>query len=155
MKTAVQLRPARRDQPFASLVHGSPVATAPGARGAIAFFLPGQLVAYRIRYRRRTCLFVFRTLDVDDRLAASLPGVRPRVQLLIAVRTEARARLLRSLFEYLLKSGHDPKALPDAFYLRASVVLGGRLPAKKILHSLLYDPLQPHRLRFESQEGER
>ena len=42
--------------------------------------------------RRRPRLFVFRTLTVDDRLAATLPGVRPPVKLLLELRTKGRIR---------------------------------------------------------------
>ena len=66
-----------------------------GHRGCLpvrsALFGPGELVGYRIQYRRRTRVFVFRTLYADDPLAASVPGVRPRVHLLLGAR-DARAR---------------------------------------------------------------
>jgi hypothetical protein len=124
-------------------VYGSPSATVAGKIGPIAVFSSRALVAYRIGRRRRTRLFVFRTLDVDDRLAASLPGVHPRVQLLFEVRSAARARMVRHLFRYLAKSGRDSRSLPDGFYVRVGVVLGGRLPAHKVLLSLLAHSLGP------------
>jgi hypothetical protein len=138
MRTAVQLRhPAGKDVPRSELLFGTPAALVAGALGPIALFEPGELVAYRIRYRRRTRVFVFRTLDVHDRLAASVPGVKPQVQLLLDLHSTGRARLVRGLFAYLTKHRHDPGVLPNSFYVRAGAVLGGRLPAHKILVSLL------------------
>jgi len=138
MNTAVQLRQPGRDAPRCELVYGTPYAQVTGKLGAVALFSSDQLVAYRIHYRRKTRLFVFKTLEVDDHLAARLPGVSPRVRLLFDVRTPGRARLVRGLFAYLARA-HDPSVLPDSFYVRVGVVLGGHLPAHKILLSLL-DP---------------
>jgi hypothetical protein len=138
MNTAVQLRPIlARDLPRCELVHGTPREIVSGALGPVAIFPPGDLVAYMVRSRRRARLFVFRTLVIDDRLAAALPGVRPRVQLLLDTRSVGRSRLVRRLFAYLVKTSRDPVGLPDAFYLRVGVVLAGRLPPRKILLSLL------------------
>jgi hypothetical protein len=138
MRTAVQLRlPAGEDLPRSELLCGAPCSIVAGTLGPVALFGSGELVAYRIRHRRRTHVFVFRTLDVDDPLAASVPGVRPRVQLLLELRSAGRARLVRGLFAYLAKDCPDPARLPDAFYVRVGVVLAGRLPAHKILVSLL------------------
>jgi hypothetical protein len=138
MKTAVQVRhPAGDDYPRAELLSGCPCAVVPSPRGPVALFGPGEIVAYRIRYRRRARVFVFRTLDVDDPLAASVPGVCPRVRLLLELGTAGRTRLVRGLFAYLAGHAHDASRLPDAFYLRVGSVLGGRLPAHKILVSLL------------------
>jgi hypothetical protein len=44
---------------------------------------------------------------------------------------------VRGLFAYLAKQAHDPSSLPDAFYVRVGFALGGRLPAHKMLVSLL------------------
>ena len=99
MNTAVQLRTiAAFDLPRCDLVYGSPLRFLAGDRGPVALLAPGELVAYRLSGRRLTRLFVFRTLDIDDRLAAFVPGVRPRVRLLIAVRSAKRVRLARGLF---------------------------------------------------------
>ena len=138
MKTAVQIRTAAGDErPRAELVLGTPCDLDEGTLGPVARFEPGQVVAYQIRSRRRQRLFVFRTLEVDDDLAVYLPGVHPRVQLLMQLRTGGRIRLARSLFAYLLRNGWDPSALPDGFYARVGAMLGGRLPGHKILPSLL------------------
>jgi hypothetical protein len=141
MNTAVQLRQSGSGTPRIELVYGKPYAQVTGKLGAVALFSSGQLVAYRIRYHHKTRLFVFKTLEVDDRLAARIPGVCPHVQLLFDVRTPGRARLVRGLFAYLARA-HDPSVLPDSFYVRVGIVLGGRLPAHKILPSLL-PPLAP------------
>ncbi len=82
-------------------------------------------------------LFVFRRLEVDDAFAVTMPGVRPRVQPLMELGTAGRIRLARSLFAFLLRTGRDPSALPDIFYVRVSAALGGRLPGHKVLLSLL------------------
>ncbi len=138
MNTAVQLRTiAAVDLPRCDLVHGSPLRFLAGDLGPIALLAPGEVVAYRLRSRRLTRLFVFRTLDNDDRLAAFVPGVRPRVRLLIAVRSAGRVRLVRGLFAYLAETGRQPSHLTDAFYLRIGVTLAGRLQGREILPSIL------------------
>jgi len=142
MNTAVQLRRAG-DLLRSDLLYGVPRTTVAGKLGPVALFAAGELVAYRIRHRRRTRLFVFRTLDVDDRLAASLPGVRPRVHLLLEVHTAGRVRLVRGMFAHLVKNRRDPCGLPDGFYVRVGVALAGRLPPHKILLSLLSFSLGP------------
>ena len=139
MNTAVQLRPARGDLPRCDLVHGTPREVLTSSLGSVALFASGELVAYLVRSRRRTCLFVFRTLGADDPLAATAPGVRPRVQLLLEVRSAGRTRLVQRLFAYLARTQCDPASLADGFYLRVGALLGGRLPAHKILRSLLGD----------------
>jgi hypothetical protein len=138
MNTAVQLRPiAAVDLPRCDLLHGSPREILPGDLGPVALFAAGEIVAYRLRSRRRTSLFVFRTLDVDDRLAAAVAGVRPHVHLLLELHSAGRVRLTRALFASLIRSNRDPSGLPDAFYVRVGVALAGRLPVQKILLSLL------------------
>lgn len=138
MNTAVQLRTlAAGDMPRCDLVHGSPLRFLAGDLGPIALLAPGEVVAYRLRSRRLTRLFVFRTLDIDDRLAAFVPGVRPGVRLLIAVRSAGRVRLACDLFAHLTKTGRTPSRLTDAFYLRVGVALAGRLPSREIQPSLL------------------
>jgi hypothetical protein len=138
MKTAVQLRTLAGDErPRAELLFGTPSDLGEGKLGPVARFESGQVVAYQIRTRRRRRLFVFRTLDVDDAFAVAVPGVRPRVQLLLELRTAGRIRLVRSLFAYLVRTGRDPSARPDTFYTRLGALFGGRLPGHKILLSLL------------------
>jgi hypothetical protein len=138
MKTAVQLRTLAGDErPRAELLFGTPCDLGQGTLGPVARFESGEVVAYRIRSRRRRRLFVFRTLEVDDAFAVAVPGVRPRVQLLMELGTAGRIRLAKSLFAYLVRTGWDPSALPDIFYVRVAAALGGRLPPHKILVSLL------------------
>jgi hypothetical protein len=138
MKTAVQVRhPSGDVHPRGELLCGEPCAVISAPLGPVALFGSGEVVAYRIQFRHRVRVFVFRTLDVDDPLAACIPGVRPRVQLLLELTTRGRTRLVRGLFAYLTRQALDPSSLPDAFYLRAGLALAGRLPAHKILVSLL------------------
>ena len=103
----------------------------------LAVFLPDQVVGYLLLGAGVRRLFVFRTLEKRENGAARLPGVRPRVRLLIEVRSRSRIDRLRRLFAYLLKQGFSPSALPDEFYLRVSFLLGGRLPARKVVRALL------------------
>ena len=140
MNTLVQLRPVRDDSPGCGLLHGNPLEITRGSLGPVALFAAGEVVAYELRHQGRAHLYVFRTLEVDDPLAACVPGVRPRVRLLVDLCSAGRIRLARSLFNYLLKSRREPSDLPDAFYLRISVALAGRLPAHRILVSLLSPP---------------
>ncbi|HEY4016046.1 MAG TPA: hypothetical protein VGM06_22075 [Polyangiaceae bacterium] len=137
MKTALQLRDGQGDAPRCELLWGEPLEVLGGPLGPILVFGAGAIVAYVLQSRRRRHLFVFRTLEVDDPLAASVPGVRPRVQLLLDLVSAGRVRLVRGLFAYLMKTGRAPSDLPDDFYVRISAVLCGRLPGHKILRSLL------------------
>jgi hypothetical protein len=153
MNTAVQLRRGLDEGPRSEILYGAPHQTVAGRLGPIALFAPGELVAFRIGQHRRTRLFVFRTLAVDDRLAATVPGVHPRVQLLFDVRTLGRTRLVRGLFGYLARTGRDPGDLSDDFYVRVGVVLGGRLPPHKVLVSLLSPPQRPGQVIGDSASG--
>ena len=138
MRTAVQLRRTfGAEAPTTELVYGQPSEFVTASLGPVAVFGSGVVVAYLLRYRRRQRLFVFRTLDVDDAMAASVPGVSPRVQLLMALRTAGRVRLARRLFAYVVRLGRDPSALPDAVYVHVAAVLEGRLPPHRILPALL------------------
>jgi len=138
MKTAVQLRTSvGAERPRAELLFGTPCDLGEGRLGPVARFESGEVVAYQIRSRRRRRVFVFRTLEVDDAFAVDVPGVRPHVQLLLQLRTAGRIRLVRSLFAYLTRTGRDPSALPDVFYIRVGAMLGGRLPGHKVLLHLL------------------
>jgi hypothetical protein len=136
MRTAVQLReppaPVR-----AELLHGAPAAWTHAKGAAVALFEPGALVAYILHGPRASRLFVFRTLAVSDRLAAAIPGVRPRAQLLLDIHSLGRIRHVRGLFAYLVRRGTAPGDLPDDVYVRVGAALGGRLPAHAILPSLL------------------
>jgi hypothetical protein len=146
MKTAVQLRhPAGDDLPRSELLGGTPCDVVAGALGPVALFPSEEVVAYLLRRQRRVRLFVFRTLAVDDRLAATVPGVRPKVRLLLELRTAGRIRRVRALFAYLLRTNRNPSSLTDGFYVRVGILLAGRLPAHKILLSLLL----PGRVRRE------
>jgi hypothetical protein len=136
MRTAVQLRAESTTVPRSELLYGAPCEMVDGKQGPVALFAPDALVGYLFRSRRRAHLFVFRTLMVDDRLATLVPGVHPRVRLLVDVRSVARVRLIRSLFRRLLRDGQDPTALPDGFYLRVGVAVSGRLRRGNPLDSL-------------------
>ena len=75
--------------------------------------------------------------------AATVPGVSPRVRLLLELYTALRIRRSRALFAYLARTRRDPSALTDGFYVRVGVALAGRLPEPKILRSFLSTPPAP------------
>jgi len=143
VRTAVQLLPSHGESLLAELVYGLPDDTRAGRLGPVALFPSDSIVAYRFRSGRRDRLYIFRTLAVDDSMAATIPGVRPRVRLLVHLRSAGRVRLARRLFAYLCKQSIPPERIPDDTYLRIGVALSGRLPRHKILVSLL--PPQPRR----------
>ncbi|MGO9836894.1 MAG: hypothetical protein ACLP1X_22085 [Polyangiaceae bacterium] len=62
------------------------------------------------------------SFTVDDRLAASIPGVRPRVQFLLQVRTPGRIRRAPALLAYLARK-RDPSTPSDAFHVRVGFAL--------------------------------
>ena len=136
MKTAVQLHAAANRLPRCELVYGRPVEVVAGPDGPIALFDSGEVVAYLLRARWRRHLYVFRTLQVDDRFAASVCGVRPRVRLLLHLRSRMQIRRARGLFSHLQKHGPEPSELADAFYFRVSGPLGRRLVTQTLLLSL-------------------
>lgn len=138
MNTAVQLRPPSSPPPQCEILHGTPVSVQSGARGPVAVFQPNRLVAYVMTTSaRRRRLFLFRTIGAVDATAAAVPGVHPRVALLLELKTSARIEKLRRLLGFLEKRGLEPSSMSDAFYLRVSHVLGGHLTAPKIVLSLL------------------
>lgn len=138
MRTALQLRPiGPAHLPRCELLYGRALEVVDGQLGPVALFGPGELVAYRLRCRRLVRTFVVRTLDADDPLAALVPGVRPRVRLLLQLRSTGRAKLVARLFAFLARSGVEASDLSDQFFVRVGVALGGRLPAHKIAPALL------------------
>ena len=139
MNTVLQIRERHGDAARCELLWGEPLETLAGPGGPILVFGPGAIVAYVLHTRSRRHVYVFRSLEVDDPLAASVPGVRPRVQLLLDSLSAGRVRLVRGLFAYLVRTGRAPSALPDDLYVRVSAVLSKRLPGRKILRSLLRD----------------
>ncbi len=145
--TAVQLR---ESQPACTLLYGAPTGWAARACGPVALFGPGVLVAYAIHSSKRSRLFVFRTLVVSDRLAASVPGVHPHVQLLLDLSSADRIRRVKRLFTYLEHHGWRPTEMSDAFYCRVGCVLSGRLRAHKTLVGLLRQELIDARGRLGS-----
>jgi hypothetical protein len=130
VRTAVQLRSGGDVQ--CELVCGEPVSVAAGARGPVALFAPDEVVAYLVRTVTRRTLFVFRTLVVDDRWAASVPGVHPRVRLLVHVCSAKRVRAVRRLFGSIARKALPPSALSDGFYARVSHLAGGRTDAARL-----------------------
>ncbi len=137
MNTVLQIRDRQGDAARCELLWGEPYEVLSGPGGSILVFGPDAIVAYVLHAQSRRHLYVFRSLDVDDALAASVPGVRPRVRLLLDSVSAGRVRLVRGLFAYLTKTGRAPSDLPDAFYVRVSAALSGRLPRHKILVALL------------------
>jgi hypothetical protein len=153
MNTALQLPDGHGNTLRCELLWGEPFEVFAGPLGPILIFCPGAIVAYVLRSRRRRRLYVFRTLAVHDPMAASVPGVRPRVQLLLDVVSASRVRLVRGLFAYFARTGRAPSDLPDGFYVRVGATLGGRLPGHKALHSLLptEHPSRPQGSRSEGK----
>jgi hypothetical protein len=74
--------------------------------------------------------------SVDDRLAATIPGVPLRVQSLLRRRTPGCIRRARGRFAYLARTERDASTLSDASYPSAGFALGGRLPSHNIVLSL-------------------
>jgi hypothetical protein len=139
VNTAVQLRSDGGLR--CELACGTPRVVVPAGRGPVALFGPGEIVGYVVESAARTSLFVFRTLAVDDSLAAAVPGVFPRVRLLLLARTAARVRAVRRLFAHLGRRAVPPSQLSDAFYVRVSVAVGGR-PAPAGLRALVRRELE-------------
>jgi hypothetical protein len=152
----VQLRPIGPPElPRCDLVHGTPIGVVAGDLGYVALFAPDEIVAYRLRWRRSTRLFVFRTLDVDDRFAAAVPGVRPGVRLLIELRTTGRVRVARRLFAHVVETKRSLSDLPDSFLLRVGSAIAGRQPTHLALLSLLVHTNAPALAGFSRAPSDR
>ena len=151
MNTVLQIHERHGDAARCELLWGEPLEVLAGAGGPILVFGPGAIVAYVLHARRLRHVYVFRSLEVDDPLAASVPGVRPRVQLLLDSVSAGRVRLVRGLFAYLTRTGRAPSDLHDAFYVRVSAALSGRLPGRKILVALLNASIESPHLRANGQ----
>jgi hypothetical protein len=120
--TAVRLR----DEPglVARVIHGEPVRT---IANRVAVFSPGQLVGYMIASSEHTHTFVFRTPHRTDDRGAKLPGVEPRVALLVDARGARAASRLRNMFGYFRRRRIDPERLSPEFWVRVDALLAGRL----------------------------
>lgn len=119
-----------------ALIHGSSIDRRPHPRGVILVLPPGQIALYCLRTVKYRC-FLFRTLAAPELLSSEVPGVSPRVRLLLETQTLGRLARLRELLRYLARTGLEPSSLSDAFYLRLNALLNGRLPKGKALRSLL------------------
>ncbi len=135
MRTAVQLRTG--DLLRCELLHGEPSTLSAAALGPVALFEADRIVAYKVASRRRLNLFVFRTLVVDDRMAAAVPGVHPRVRLLIHAQAAGAIEQLRRLFAHVAKQGLEAARLPDVFYRRVGHAVCRRRPTQAPLRGLL------------------
>ena len=152
MKTAVQLRSGGELQ--CELVCGRPEATVPGVLGPVALFAPDEIVAYVVASPTRRQLFVFRTLVVDDRCAARVPGVHPRVRLLVHVQSARRVWAMKRLLAYLAKRTLSPSELSDGFYARVSHLLGGRTDSAHV-RALVRQEIARRERRLDDATNER
>jgi len=139
MKTFVREFNARvpRAEPRAKVEVGVPIARVGAGHDVTIVFGPGTVVAYRLRLQLREQLFVFRTLQQPEPLGTRVPGVRPRVRLLMLVHNERRIQRALSLMRALRVRAHKLERLSDEVFLRANHVLGRRAPIASIADSLL------------------
>jgi hypothetical protein len=134
--TAVQLRSAT--EPHCELVHGDPQTLLAGQLGPVALFPPGEIVAYVIHARRPSRLYLFRTLHtLADPDQTTVPGVRPRVRLLLALDSQRLIRRCRRFFALLGRRQQPATDLTDGFYLRLERALRARAPLPRLLAALL------------------
>jgi hypothetical protein len=132
--TAVQLRERR---PSAHLLYGRPMSVISGDFGHVARFAPDVLVAYQIESACRDSLFVFRTLVADDRLAAAITGVRPRVHLLLELHSAESLRRAGRVLADLQADGALLERLSDTFWGRVGTALRGRMAPHPTLDALV------------------
>jgi hypothetical protein len=131
--TAVQLQ----ESPRCELVAGDPLATPVGRRGPVALFAPGELVAYAVHGGLRPRLFLFRTRARDGAAATAVPGVHPRVELLLALESARVLRRTRRFFSVLRRQNRPASSLPDSFYVRLDRILRARGPLVPLTQALL------------------
>jgi hypothetical protein len=112
MNTTIELGGARD----ASLLCGSPLGR---GRGSQLLFGPGQIVALYLASSNR--LYVIRTGSG----CTHLPGVSPRVELLLDAQTKGRIDLCRRLLRGLGERGYELTSLPDSFFLRLHAIIAG------------------------------
>lgn len=128
----------------AHLAFGRAVDNRPSSRGHW-LSLPSDTIAAYCVSTDRTRTFVFRTIVASTPVATTIPGLSRSVCLLIELRTRARLSKLLRLFAYLIREGHDPNTLSDAFYLQVGSLLVGRLPAFPLLPVMLENEQAPYR----------
>lgn len=120
MITAVQERADRRC--WAKVAFGVPLERHRSARGPIALFTPGTVVAYRVRQARFSGGWVFRTASSPEGRTA-IPGVSPAPHMLIGLcPTKLIVRAVLLLKELEARGVLDE--LSDTTYLRAATALG-------------------------------
>ena len=117
------------------LVHGGPLLRVSDG-GTVATIPAGEIVVYSLQARALRC-FVFRTLNAPESFSTVVPGVSPKVRLLLHTSTLGRLQRLQQLLAYLERIGRTPSSLSDGFYLRLHTILNGRLPKTRVLRSLL------------------
>lgn len=125
-----------RPQTVTRLLHGLVSRTTRDPRGTIHWVLPGEIVLYSVRGQQpRT--FVFRTANAAANLLSSVPGVAPRVTLLVQTTTANRQALLQLYFRNLLRQGRNPTLLADRLYAKLNIVLSRRTASRDALDALL------------------
>src|SRR5262249_48338572 len=109
-----------------------------GRAEQVALLPPGILAAYLLDHAGEHRLFVFRTTHPEKLVARDrVPGVWPTVNLLVVFDKPGAIDRMESLFDFL-EANHRPAArLSVLSWLRVSHGLGGRVPLRKVLLSLL------------------
>jgi hypothetical protein len=136
MITAVQERRGESD-PSAAVIHGKPLRTLVGRRGPIRLFHSGEIVAYVLQANGRARIFVFRTLERPVADASIVPGVQPRVRVLIVADKGRRIYRARQMLATLGRLGLQTAQISDRFYLSAATTLGNRAPIESVVKTLL------------------
>jgi hypothetical protein len=126
-----------------ALIHGAAIERRQHPRGAVLVLPPGQIALYCLRTVKCRA-FLFRTLAHPELISSEVPGVSPRVRLLLQTQTLGRLARLQELFRYLATEDLQPSFLSDRFYLRLNAILCGKLPKAKILRSLLAEEGSRH-----------
>src|SRR5688572_10411989 len=118
------------------LHHAAVSRVTPDPRGAVHWVPPGQIALYTVR-GHKTRTFVFRTAAQRATLLSSVPGVSPRVTLLVQTTTLARQALLLGFFRSLIVAGRSPTSLDDLLFAKLNVLLSRRAPTREALDGLL------------------
>jgi len=105
---------------------GTPERSVAGARGTIALFSPGSMVAYLIDNRGKFAFFVFRTLPERQMVGARIEGVEPHVDLILATKRRRVARRALTLLGWVARTHAHEESVPDAFWIRAACIIGDR-----------------------------
>lgn len=123
MTTAVQLRQDSRF--YCKVLVGNPIKVQRNAKGDVAIFPQGEIVAYFIAWERKRHLYVFRC--AGEMGQQEVIGVLPAVDVLIDAGTRTRVTRLRDIITYLEREKISLSGLSEGWYARVQALIENKV----------------------------